>query len=210
MSETDFGPQLTGLRAAGAGRLEPLQLHYLEALAERAQARQGSVRRILDGKLARALAALTQRLEQAQRPAESAVATRPRAQARDSLALLAHELAHHRPAPTAPESSAAARPEPKSAQYFRDTWSKISAAKQVTQALQQAPRNAGPINSQRVLLASLALMRDISPDYLNRFMCYADTLLCLDQRSSEAKASAKASADSSKAKKVGSLRVRTR
>ncbi len=207
MSETDFGPQLTGLRAAGAGRLEPLQLHYLEALAERAQARQGSVRRILDRKLARALAALTQRLEQAQRPAESAVATR---QARDSLALLAHELAHHRPAPTALESSAAARPEPKSAQYFRDTWSKISAAKQVTQALQQAPRNAGPINSQRVLLASLALMRDISPDYLNRFMCYADTLLCLDQRSSEAKASAKASADSSKAKKVGSLRVRTR
>jgi hypothetical protein len=32
-----------------------------------------------------------------------------------------------------------------------------------------------------LVLRSLALMRDISPDYLNRFMSYADTLLCLDQ-----------------------------
>jgi hypothetical protein len=32
-----------------------------------------------------------------------------------------------------------------------------------------------------VALRSLALMRDTSPDYLNRFMAYVDTLLCLDQ-----------------------------
>ena len=59
-------------------------------------------------------------------------------------------------------------------------WSRLSAEKQVVQALGQAPKNAGPINSHVVALRSLALMRDISPDYLNRFMCYADTLLCLD------------------------------
>jgi hypothetical protein len=65
--------------------------------------------------------------------------------------------------------------------HFRNTWSKLSVDKQVAKALGQGPRNAGPINSHRLVLASLALMREISPDYLNRFMCYADALLCLDQ-----------------------------
>jgi hypothetical protein len=50
----------------------------------------------------------------------------------------------------------------------------------VAQALDQAPKNAGPINSHMLVLRSLALMRDIAPDYLNRFMSYVDTLLCLD------------------------------
>jgi hypothetical protein len=45
----------------------------------------------------------------------------------------------------------------------------------------QAPQNAGPINSHMVSLRSLTLMRDISPDYLNRFMTYLDSLSCLDQ-----------------------------
>jgi hypothetical protein len=53
--------------------------------------------------------------------------------------------------------------------------------KRVTQALDQAPKNAGPINSHRLVLQSLALMREISPDYLNRFTSYVDALLCLDQ-----------------------------
>jgi hypothetical protein len=65
--------------------------------------------------------------------------------------------------------------------HFRNTWSKLSADRQVAKALGQGPQNAGPINSHRLVLASLALMREISPDYLNRFMCYADALLCLDQ-----------------------------
>jgi len=76
---------------------------------------------------------------------------------------------------------AGSRPELKTIRNFRNTWSKLSADKQVTQALEQAPTNAGPINSHMLVLRSLELMRDISPDYLNRFMSYADTLLCLDQ-----------------------------
>lgn len=79
----------------------------------------------------------------------------------------------------------------KSVKYFRNTWSKLSADKQVTQALDQAPKNAGPINSNRLVLHSLALMRDISPDYLNRFVSYVDTLICLDQRGEDKQANAK-------------------
>ncbi|MDR3369160.1 DUF2894 domain-containing protein [Rhodoferax sp.] len=73
------------------------------------------------------------------------------------------------------------RSELKSTQYFRATWAKISIDKRVTQALDQAPKNAGPINSHLLVLRSLALMRDISPDYLNRLTTYVDTLLCLDE-----------------------------
>ena len=68
---------------------------------------------------------------------------------------------------------------------FRNTWSKLSANKQLAQALDTAPKNAGPINSHMLVLRSLALMREISPDYLNRFMSYADTLLCLDLGAAE-------------------------
>lgn len=84
------------------------------------------------------------------------------------------------------------RPEFRTIRNFKDTLSKLSVHKQVAQALEQAPRNAGPINSHMLVLRSLALMRDISPDYLNRFISYADALLCLDQGDKEkAAASAK-------------------
>jgi hypothetical protein len=65
-------------------------------------------------------------------------------------------------------------------QQFRQQLGKIRVHKQVSQAIAQAPHNAGPINSHMLVLRSLGLMRDISPDYLNRFMGYIDTLLCLD------------------------------
>lgn len=73
------------------------------------------------------------------------------------------------------------RPELKTIRNFRNTWAKLSVDKQVSKALEQAPTNAGPINSHMLVLRSLELMRDISPDYLNRFMSYVDTLLCFDQ-----------------------------
>lgn len=76
---------------------------------------------------------------------------------------------------------AGSRGELKTTRYFRNTWSKLSVDKRVTQALEQAPQNAGPMNSHRLVLRSLALMREISPDYLNRFTSYVDTLLCLEQ-----------------------------
>ena len=79
------------------------------------------------------------------------------------------------------------RSELKTMRYFRNTWSKLSVEKQVAQALGQAPKNAGPINSHMLVVRSLALMREISPDYLNRYMSYVDTLLCLDQSDKKSK-----------------------
>lgn len=180
----DPSPTLASLRQAGADRFDPVQFHYLQTLEQRASAGQDAVARRLDARWVQALAALAQRFEQAQSapratpPSDGLCAT----DTRDSLAALTRDLAQRRPQPAAAHAPwpGAARPELKSVQYFRDTWSKLSADKQLTQALEMLPVNAGPINSQRVLLRSLELMRDISPDYLNRFMSYANTLLCLD------------------------------
>lgn len=90
--------------------------------------------------------------------------------------------------------STGGRTELKAIRKFRDTWSKLSIDRQVTQALEQAPKNAGPINSHMLVLRSLLLMRDISPDYLNRFISYADTLLALDPGEKEKPVSPKKTA----------------
>ena len=173
------GALVQALRLEGAHQFDPVRFHYIEVLAARADAYEGPVRRVLDAKLQTAVAALRASCAQAQNStAEPAPAT-PRASLGD---LVRHMAAH---ALDKPDARAVAhttpRTELKSVQYFRNTWSKLSVEKEVTLALEQAPKNAGPINSHGVALRSLALMRDTAPDYLNRFMSYMDTLLSLEQ-----------------------------
>ncbi len=100
-----------------------------------------------------------------------------------SLADLARHLAQDSPEDLdgGPAGNVRSRAELKAMRYFRNTWSRLSVDRQVTQAIEQGPENAGPLNSHRLVLRSLALMRNISPDYLNRFVSYLDTLLWLDQ-----------------------------
>lgn len=229
----NFSALIASLRAAGAGRFDPVRLHYLDVLAKRGMAHQGSVKRMLDGKLAQALAAFEERFEQARCDAKEAMARTalqyPHAaddlqrlfiagdfkglgrfvdglkstEQRASLGALVRRLEQHSPetADVRLEGNAGTRFELKTIRRFRNTWSKLSVDKQVTQALEQTPKNAGPLNSHMLVLRSLALMRDISPDYLNRFMSYADTLVCLDQCENQKLASAKKPPLSKSAKK---------
>lgn len=242
MSEPDLSAVISTLRRAGAGQFEPVQFHYIEALAHRVSVQQGSVKRILADKLAQVLAAFSQRFDRAQRDAKSAIAqaaqshpqaavdlqrlylagdfkgvrrfitTQMECDKRESLGDLVRHVAERTPEhfDARLEVPAGLRAEQKSVQYFRDTWSKLSTAKQVTQALDQAPKNAGPINSHRVVLHSLQLMRDLSPDYLNRFMVHVNALLCLDQCDREMQAAAKKETDVGKGKAVNRGRVRSR
>jgi len=84
--------------------------------------------------------------------------------------------------PTAVRVAEAVSPplELKTVRESRATWARMSVYKQLALAMNQAPQNAGPINSHMLVLRSLAMMRDISPDYLSRMVSYVDTLLCLD------------------------------
>ena len=56
---------LAGMRDEGAERFDAAGWHYLEALARRAAAHEGSVRSLLEAKLERAAAAFSERLAQA-------------------------------------------------------------------------------------------------------------------------------------------------
>lgn len=216
-ASSDTSALIASLRSAGANRFDPVRWNYLEVLAERAVAHQGIVKRLLDAKLAQALAVFNERFEQARSEASDIVAqgvqhyphaakdlqrlfdtgdfkalrrfssTLKSSEQRASLSALVRQLEQHSPEPAAAHVEGIARPraELKTIRNFRTTWAKLSVDKQVAQALAQAPKNAGPINSHMLVLRSLALMRDISPDYLNRFMSYADTLLCLEQGEKE-------------------------
>lgn len=82
----------------------------------------------------------------------------------------------------APRATAAIAPtlELKTVRESRATWARLSVDKQLSMAMQQAPKNAGPINSHMLVLRSLAMMQDISPEYLSRVVSYLDTLLVLN------------------------------
>ena len=177
--------EIASLRMRGADRLDPVRFHFIETLARRAPQHKGAVKRILEGKLTDALGAYRERLEQATNTithtAKHAVAEKT--YRLSPLAGLARHIAQH--SPEYDEAGLAEgpgpRPELKAVRNFRNTWSKLSVDKQLRQAIEQAPENAGPLNSHGLVLQSLASMRDISPDYLKRFMSYADSLLWLDQ-----------------------------
>lgn len=184
MSESvDVLPLIHALALDGAHQFDPVGFHYLETLASRASTHQGSVKQILEVKLEAATTAFQARFEKAQNERQQTLATPTPAEPRETLRSLVRRLAQDRSAPVvgAAEAHIELRPELRAVRNFRTTWSKLSVNKQVNQALTQAPKNAGPLNSHRVALRSLALMRDISPDYLHRFMSYVDTLLCLEQ-----------------------------
>jgi hypothetical protein len=80
-------------------------------------------------------------------------------------------------------SEASQRPfgELKAMRRFKDSWAKFSTDKRITQAIESAPENAGPLNSHMLVIRSLKKMRDISPEYLNRFSSYLETLMWLEQ-----------------------------
>lgn len=185
MDESERNAEIAALRLKGADRLDPVRFHFIEALTRRSLQYEGAIKRLLDDKLGLAVAAYRERFERAQIDAEKAI-TRTREPARQEqrspLAELARHISQHSPENDAGlADDIGSRAELRAIRNFRNTWSRLSVDKQLRQAIEQAPENAGPLNSHGLVLQSLATMRDISPDYLERFMSYADSLLWLDQ-----------------------------
>lgn len=191
----DWQARFDTLQASGTDHHDPVRFAYLVALTRRAAMAAEPVRQLLMAKTA----ALADELAAQPRPAHAAS---PEAASPSPLAeLLAYisQHAHVQSDTTQPatasvtvnrnfrpnsQNSSAGRNLPaaelKSVAYFRNTWSRLSTEQQLTQTLAQAPANAGPMNSQHLVLRSLEAMRDISPDYLQNFMSYIDALIWLD------------------------------
>ncbi len=237
---------LAGLHSQGGQQFDAAGWHYLDLLARRAAAHDGSVRRLLDARLERALASFAARFARARsvsadllavacqrHPHAAAELRRPFAagdfkglrrlcaalDARAQCAPLAELVSRLEPAlaaapghPSASQATsratAAASPalELKTVRESRATWARLSVDRELALAMRQGPKNAGPINSHMLVLRSLALMQEISPDYLSRMVSYADTLLALQPRDIEPpvkrkKAAAAKSAKPARAKK---------
>ncbi|MDE2442274.1 MAG: DUF2894 domain-containing protein [Betaproteobacteria bacterium] len=191
---TEPGKQLTVLRERGMDRLTPVRLVYLDALARRAAKQPETIRRLLTARIAQEADALSARYAQpVAKKAEPAEVDPPSLLA-ELLAYIGEQVLA---APTLTHSAASAgaakQPSPeinpsrtsdlKSVSYFHTTWSKLSTEQQLAQTLAQAPENAGPMNSQHLVLRALTAMRDHAPEYLLGFMSYIDTLIWLERAS---------------------------
>ena len=172
---------LDAWRARGAHRVDPVRFRLIEAMVRRSAGHEGDARRILDQKVAGLLAAYREKLDEAQRTVDGTKREAPAV--RGPLAQLVEHIARQSPlqAEGPGATDAAAGPELKTLRYFKSTWSRLSAERRIAQSLAKVPENAGPLNSHHLVHRSLMLMHELSPDYLNRFMSYVDTLLWVDQ-----------------------------
>lgn len=205
----DSRQRIDDLRVRGAERFDPVGFRFIEVLARRAAGQPAGAARVLDQRLAEGVSEYAERFDRAEREArefvahaaerfpEAAEALRRHCDAGDFGRLrrmLAHLQAQQKGSPlaelTQAGGSATAQQgtalmdqpvgELKALRLFRRTWSQLSVDHQLSRMLAQAPENAGPLNSQFLLLQSLAQLRGISAEYLEAFMSYADTLLWLD------------------------------
>ena len=123
-----------------------------------------------------ALAALVDHAAR-QKAGASTPATAPRAVAAPSGA-------------TAADAPAGAAADAGTVHFFKRTWSRLSADQRLAQSRASLPENAGPLNSQHLVHRSLVLMRELSPEYLERFVGYIDALQWVEQSNEAAQEAA--------------------
>jgi len=171
--------RLDALQAAGAAQHEPVRLLVASALARRRAGQAAAVRAHLDVRLAVLLDDLQQRLALPPPATPAAPAAAP-----GPLAALCAELL--------PASGVAG--ELRAVRQFGAGWARLRVDAQLRRASRRQPGQAGPLNSQRLMLQALQQLHRLSPAYLQRFMAQAETLLWLDDQGTAADTAAPAPA----------------
>ncbi|WP_090870514.1 DUF2894 domain-containing protein [Paraburkholderia diazotrophica] len=207
--ETHARATLDAWRAQGADRLDPMRFHFIDAMARRAAAHHGEARRILDERLSALLETYAADLNRENdRCADDTVDDSP-ARARGPLGKLAdYIVANQSSAEGNAPHRVTSNPQHETLDYFRQTWSKLSADKQLRQSLEQVPGNAGPLNSSSLVHRSLSLMRELSPGYLQQFLSYVDALSWMEQMTGGIASPARDAPRASSAKKGARSRSR--
>jgi hypothetical protein len=189
--------------ASGLPRLARVRARLAQALARRASAHAGEVRRVLDAKLAM----LNARPADSQQTTPAADAPRTSAPPLAPPGLLADLVDHAARQKAASVPGAAVLPraaagrhatgtaaDPTTVQFFKRTWSRLSADRRLAQSRASLPDNAGPLNSHHLVHRALTLMRELSPEYLERFVGHVDALQWLEQSNEAAAHEATAAA----------------
>ncbi len=172
-------PSLQALRAQGLHHHDPVRFHYLEVLARQLPCQPAVVQQVLRPRWTAAMEDYAARARRA-----GAGASRSKEAVSESpLALLNRSLQTRTAADAAPGpgEGTGQLPDLQSVRRFAQVWSKIAAEQQLAQALVRGPENAGPLNSHKLVLRALRLMRRLSPDYTRHFLAQMDALLWLDQ-----------------------------
>jgi len=175
---------LEALRAQGGQGWDPIRFHFLQTLAQRADAQPEAVRRVLHARLQTALTDYAQGWQRAQAGACAPAVHRPPAASLVALRGLNQQLRVSVSTEDGQNSAAVGTHGPvemKSVRAFQQTWSRIRTQDRLDAALRAGPENAGPLNSHMLVLRSLERMRAISPAYLQRFVSHVDALLCMDK-----------------------------
>lgn len=184
--------RLNALREA-AQRLDPVRLHYLDVLSQRIAVAPEAVRPVLENKLDAALTALEERLRLIQatsRNEDTHRSAAPLVELNRYIQGLQQQGDGRMPG-LGLESrfdhnlaiDSDARTELSSVRRFREAWSRIAAEDQVMEAVERGPANAGPLNSHRLVLRTLAMLHGLSPEYLRHFVSHVETLQWLEQAS---------------------------
>jgi hypothetical protein len=179
-SLSDWGTAVQALRERGLHQRDPVGLHHIETLARRLGPLQGEARRCLEELLARKLAALQTLAPVASDDALAVAPAPPPALApvpAPSRRPLAELLAYLQSRDGPGESPRELR----TLRAHRDTWARLRDEQRLAQALSSLPPNAGPLNSQRLVLRALQRMRELSPGYFHRFLAHLETLQGLEQ-----------------------------
>lgn len=181
-------------QAQAAGLAGQLQARY--------PATSGEIHRLYEAGAFGALAALGRRLERGgASDALTGLRERLRPQPADASdeGLRFEDLLHHQEAVltgTAPRGGGAQEGTPaadcsgelRAMRRCRESALKRGAERRVAQAREHCPQDSGPLNACRLATRSLAIMREVSPQYLHRFVAYFDTLLWLEQADAQSQA----------------------
>lgn len=151
---------------------DPVRVRLIEAMARRGAALQAPARALIEHKLAALMSAYGQH----ESTAEDAGAGAPQGRA---LPDVVKQLNAH--APTHLLSAREVDGEAELLRYVRNTWTRLSADRRLTQSLARVPDKAGPLNSLNLVHRALATMRETSPGYFHHFVAQVDALLALDQ-----------------------------
>lgn len=189
---------LEAWREQRADRLDPVRFHFIDALEKRASHQQGEVRRLLDGKLSSLIDAYTRDLKKAaKRMDKTGAPASPDERDRGALGELVDCLTRHATErdnrAVVDEATADTNDFPALATLdeFQQIWSQVRTQSQVRQSMQQAPTGTGPLNSSALVHRSIALMRELSPGYLQQFLSYVDDLAWIEQMNARIAPSAK-------------------
>jgi hypothetical protein len=172
---------LAALRAQGAHLRDPMRFRFAEALAERLSTQPQAVQALLRARLDTVLSELTHTPPHPTVPPRAANTPSPLSTLKQAL-----EARQRATAPTTTEFSELEHLDDDddtlhSARRFSVVWEQIAAERQLAAAIHNAPENAGPLNSHRLVVRAMTRMQDLSPDYLRRFLSQMDTSLWLDQ-----------------------------